>query len=76
MPRGYFGGCEEIVIKHQIGFTYTDYDDMYNKLNNQELMDYYRRKTAEKSEKFTLENNFQKIDTFLKQICYDKIYKH
>lgn len=76
MPRGYFAGCEEIVIKHQIGFTYTDYDDLSNKLNNEELMHYYRRKAPEKSEKFTLENNFQKIDTFLKRICYDKLYKH
>lgn len=70
LPRGYFGGCEEIAIKHQIGFNYTDYDDLANKLNNEELMDHYRRNAVIKSEKFTLENNFQKIDTFVKQICY------
>jgi hypothetical protein len=75
MPKGYLVGCEEIIIKHQIGFAYTDYEDMRNKLNNEELMDYYRRNAAAKSEKFYLENNFQKIDTFLRQICYGKISK-
>lgn len=70
MPRGYFNGCEEILTKHQIGFTYIDYEDLTIKLKNEQLMDQYRRNAVKESERFTLEYNFQKIDTFLKQICY------
>jgi len=68
MPSGYLKGCEEIVNRHQIGFTYTDYDDLGDKLYNKELMDYYRRNAVLESKKFTLENNFQKFDNFLRQI--------
>jgi hypothetical protein len=69
MPRGYFDGCEEIITKHQIGFTYTNYKDLATKLNNRELMDEYRRNAVKESERFTLENNFGIIDTFIKEIC-------
>lgn len=68
MPRGYLKGCEEMINKHRIGFTYTDYDDLKKKLSNEELMDYYKRNAVVKSKNFTLENNFKTIDKFLKQI--------
>lgn len=73
MPRGYLKGCEDILNENQIGFTYTDYDDLKNKLSNKELMNYYRRNAIVKSKKFNLEDNFEKIDKFLKQICNDSI---
>jgi hypothetical protein len=69
MPRGHLKGCEEIINKHQIGFAYIDYDDLKNKLNKRDLMDYYRNNAVEKSGLFALENNFEKIDRFLKEIC-------
>jgi len=68
MPRGYLKGCEEIVNEHQIGFAYIGYDDLKNKLSDEALMDYYRRNAVDKSKDFTLENNFEKFDEFLKHI--------
>jgi len=74
MPRGYLKGCEEILNKHQIGFTYAGYDDLKNKLNKNDLMDYYRNNAFVKSKFFTLENNFGRIDKFLRNTClYHKI---
>ena len=75
MPGGYLKGCEEIINKHRIGCIYTDYDDLKNKLSNEELMDYYKRNAVVKSKNFTLENNFKTIDKFLKQIR-DNATKH
>lgn len=69
VPRGYLKGCEEIINIHQIGFTYAGYDDLKNKLNDRNLMDYYKNNTVTKTEKFTLENNFAKFDGFLKHIA-------
>jgi len=69
MPKGYLKGCEEIINKHQIGFTYTDYNDLKNKLNDTELMNYYRHNAAAKANLFTLEANFKKIDVFLRKIA-------
>jgi len=66
MPMGYLKGCEEIINKHQIGFTYTDYDELESKLSNEELIDYCRKNASVKSKSFTLENNFKTIDKFLK----------
>lgn len=66
MPKGYLLGCEEIVSKNQIGFTYGNYDDLIGTLSNIDLMEYYRNKAIENKKTCTLENNFEKIDTFLK----------
>lgn len=67
MPQGYLKGCEEIIDMNQIGFTYTNYDDLKNKLSNEELMNYYKKMAERNIENFTLEENFEKLDNFLKQ---------
>jgi hypothetical protein len=66
MPKGYLKGCEDIITRHQIGFTYVGYDDLKGKLNQIKLMDNYRHNAIAKSKLFTLEHNFEKIDGFLK----------
>lgn len=65
MPKGYLLGCEEIVSKNQVGFTYGNYDDMRDKLSNIDLMEYYRIKAIKNRNVLSLENNFAKIDAFL-----------
>jgi hypothetical protein len=69
MPQGYMKSCEDIVNRHGIGFAYTNYDDLKNNLSNKDLMNYYQHNASEKSSIFTLENNFEKIDKFLKKIA-------
>lgn len=66
MPYGYLLGCEEIVSKNQTGFTYRNYDDLKDKLSNIDLMKYYRNNAIRNKKRCTLENNFEKIDAFLK----------
>lgn len=67
MPYGYLLGCEEIVDKNQTGFTYRNYDDLKEKLSNIDLMAYYRNNAIRNKKIYTLENNFEKIDGFLKK---------
>ena len=67
MPYGYLLGCEEIVSKNQTGFTYRNYDDLKDKLFNIDLMKYYRNNAIRNKKISTLENNFEKIDAFLKK---------
>jgi len=69
LPRGYFKSCEDIVNRHQIGFAYLNCDELKNKLNNRDLMDDYRHNTRAKSHIFTLEDNFDKIDKFLRRVA-------
>ena len=66
MPKGYLKGCEDIVNKNQIGFSYTNYKELYKKLINLDLMNEYKINAILKSKKFILENNFKKIDDFIK----------
>jgi hypothetical protein len=69
LPRGYLIGCEGIVNEHQIGFTYSSYEDLESKLSNERLMDQCRKNAVEKSRGFCLENNFVPIDRFLREIA-------
>jgi hypothetical protein len=69
MPRGYLKSCEDIINEHQIGFAYVNYDDLKNKLDDKDLMNYYQHNAVAKSHIFTLENNFEKIDRFLRKIA-------
>jgi hypothetical protein len=68
MPRGYLLTCEEIVGRHQIGFTYSGYDDLKSKLGNCDLMNYYQKNAVASSKLFTLEYNFEKINKFLRNL--------
>lgn len=68
LPKGYLKSCEDLVEEHQIGFAYTNFDELKKKLSNIELMNSFRRNAIEKSKNFTLENNFEKLHRFLTQI--------
>lgn len=68
IPKGYLKGCEEVLDKHQIGFTYENYDALKNKLGNKSYLNYYQDNAVEKAKSFSLEANFPKMDKFLKQI--------
>lgn len=68
VPEGYLQGCAGIINKHQIGFAYQNYTDLQNKLCDKSMLNYYRKKAIENAPSFSLENNFSKIDKFLKQI--------
>jgi hypothetical protein len=69
MPKGYLKSCEDIIRRHQIGFAYVNCDELKNKLDNRDLMNTYQRNAAAKSNIFTLENNFAKIDRFLRKMA-------
>jgi hypothetical protein len=63
-PQGCLKSCEDIINKHQIGFAYANYDELRNKLDDTDLMSSYQYNAVTKSNIFTLENNFEKIDKF------------
>jgi hypothetical protein len=65
---GYLKGCEEIIGKHQIGFAYKNYADLSNKLNNKSMLNSYQKNAVNNSRLFSLENNFNRMDKFLKRI--------
>lgn len=69
MPQGYLKSCEDIINRHQIGFAYANYDELENKLRNINLMDNYQHNAITKSNMFTLENNFEKIDKFIRKMA-------
>ena len=68
VPEGYLHACEEIINKYQIGFSYQNYTDLKNKLYDKDMMSYYRENAVKNARLFSLENNFSKVDKFLKQI--------
>jgi len=68
VPSGYLKGCEEIIEKHQIGFACKSYADLRNKLGNESMLNYYQNNAIKNSKFFSLENNFTKMDKFLKRI--------
>jgi hypothetical protein len=67
MPQGYLKSCEDIINRHQIGFAYANCDELKKKLDNRDLMNTYQHNAVAKSNVFTLENNFEKIDEFLRR---------
>jgi hypothetical protein len=68
VPKGYLKGCEEVLDKYQIGFTYENYDALKNKLSNKSYLSYYQDNAVEKAKSFSLEANFPRMDKFLKQM--------
>jgi hypothetical protein len=68
IPRGYMKGCEEVVSQYQIGFAYDSYTDLRNKLTNENVLRHYQNVTIKNSKFFSLENNFAKMDNFLRRI--------
>jgi hypothetical protein len=68
-PKGCLKSCEDIINKHQIGFAYANYDELRNKLDDTDLMCNYEHNIVTKSNIFTLENNFEKINKFFKGIA-------
>jgi hypothetical protein len=68
IPEGYLKGCEEIINKYQIGFEYKNYADLINKLSNESVLNYYQNNAIENTKLFSLENNFMKMDEFLKRV--------
>jgi len=69
MPRGYLKSCEDIINEHQIGFAYASYDELKNRLYDRDLINTYQHNALAKSNIFTLESNFEKIDGFLRKIA-------
>ncbi len=69
LPKGYFKGCEDFIKKHDIGFAFSDFSDLNKKLNEEKLMEHYRKTSISKSPEFTLETNFHKIDSYIRQFC-------
>ncbi|MFH1957026.1 MAG: hypothetical protein ABIJ15_00940 [bacterium] len=70
MPIGYYGACQDIVEKYKIGFAYKDVGELKAKLSDRELMAEYRKNAVRASPEFTFENNFEKLDKFVKEIIY------
>jgi hypothetical protein len=68
IPKGYLKGCEEVINKCQIGFEYENYANLSNKLSNESMLNYYQNNAIKNSKLFSLENNFMKMDKFLKRI--------
>lgn len=68
-PKGCLESCEDIINKHQIGFAYANYNELKNKLDDRDLMSSYEHNAVTKSNIFTLENNFEKIDKFFRGIA-------
>ena len=68
IPKGYLNGCKEILEKYQIGFEYENYTDLRNKLSNKNMLTYFRGNATKNSKMLSLENNFKKMDKFLKSI--------
>jgi hypothetical protein len=68
VPEGYLQGCEEIINKYQIGFVYQNYTDLKNKLSDKSLMNRYQENAIKNAYVFSIENNFIKMDKFLKRI--------
>ena len=68
IPEGYLKGCEEVINKYQIGFEYENYANLSNKLSNESMLNYYQNNAIKNSKLFSLENNFMKMDKFLKRI--------
>jgi hypothetical protein len=69
MPKGYLKSCEDLVDRHHIGFAYANVNELKNRLDNRDLMNSYLQNAVAKSRIFTLENNFEKIDSFLRRIA-------
>jgi hypothetical protein len=68
VPSGYLKGCEEIIRRHQIGFAFKSYADLSNKLNNKNVLNSCANNAISNSSLFSLENNFNRMDKFLKRI--------
>ena len=68
MPFGYLKVCEDIINNYQTGFTYQGYDDLKNSLTNNNLMTMYQKNAVANSKKFNLENNFEILNRFLRNI--------
>jgi hypothetical protein len=69
MPQGYLKSCEDIINRHQTGFAYANCDELKKKLDSRDLMNAYQHNAIAKSNIFSLENNFEKIDEFLRRIA-------
>ena len=68
MPRGYLPACEEFVNEYQIGFAYRNLTQLKKTLNDDDLMQRYRRNAINKTADFTYEKNFHKLDELIKAI--------
>jgi len=68
IPQGYLEGCEEIIKRYQIGFAYDNYSNLNNKLDNESMLSNYQNNAIKNPNLFSLENNFMKMDKFLKGI--------
>jgi hypothetical protein len=69
MPKNCLKSCEDMINQHQIGFAYANYDELRNKLDDTDLMSSYEHNVVSKSNIFTLENNFEEIDRFLRKMA-------
>jgi hypothetical protein len=68
VPEGFLQACEEIINKYRIGFGYQNYTDLKNKLYDKSTLNHYQENAIKTAYLFSLENNFIKIDQFLKRI--------
>ncbi|PIV69309.1 MAG: hypothetical protein COS08_04935 [Euryarchaeota archaeon CG01_land_8_20_14_3_00_38_12] len=72
MPENYFDACEEIIKKYDIGFAYNDVKDLKAKLYDEELMGRLKNNAIKMHRKFTLENNFHKLEKFMIDVIEHK----
>jgi len=68
MPRGCLPACEKFVNEHQIGFAYRSLTKLKTMLNDDDLMERYRRNAIRKTVDFTYEKNFHKLDELMKAV--------
>lgn len=66
MKKGYYTSCEELIKEYEIGFTYTDHDDLKMKLLNEDLMSKLKKNALKHAldGTFVFQNNFKKYHEF------------
>jgi len=68
MQKGYYRSCQEIIEKNRIGFAYEDIGELKAKLSDKDFMTEYRKNAIKNFPDFTFENNFEKLDQFIREV--------
>ncbi|MDD2889363.1 MAG: hypothetical protein PHE49_01815 [bacterium] len=68
LPEKSLISCEEMVKQYNIGLIYRDVDDLKEKLYDRTTMEILRKNALTNYKNFTYENNFYKLDNWIKKI--------
>lgn len=68
LPKGQLPSCEKIIEESRIGLIYANLDELEQKLKCFDFMQNLRKNVVSKCFDFTYENNFSKIDNFIRKI--------